>query len=128
LLVEPDWAVAMIGLDLIDQLMYPMLYRRLDEASLLGGAGGYSLMAQHLNAWFVDQRRWLDALYKAWRADPEHGAANAERLAEVTETWLPRALTAVRPLAEAADGLVGSDCVPGIRRAATTLRGSEVVA
>ena len=37
-------------------------------------APAYSLAAQHLAEWFKDQRRWLDALYKTWTADPELGA------------------------------------------------------
>ena len=65
LLVESDWAVSTIGVDLVDQLAYTLLYRHLDEAALLGGAGGYSLIAQHLSTWFADQRRWVNALLKA---------------------------------------------------------------
>lgn len=124
LLIEPDWAIGLVGLDLIDQLLYPMLYRRLDEASLLGGAGSYSLVAQHLNAWFVDQRRWVDALYRAWLADPDHGAANAARLAEAVDVWLPRALEAVVALADVVDGLVGEDCADAVRHTAGSLRGT----
>ncbi|NBM16142.1 phenol 2-monooxygenase [Streptomyces sp. GC420] len=122
LLVEEDWAAAMIGQDLADRLVYALLYRRLDEAALLGGAGGYSLVAQHLSGWFADHSRWLDALYTAWLADPEHGAANGAELAAVVERLLPAAAEAVGALADAADGLVDAGCRSAVEEAAAAVR------
>lgn len=122
LLVEKDWAVALTGLDLTDQLLYALVYRHLDEAALLAGAGGYSLIAQHLAGWFADQRRWVDALQEAWAADPQHGAANSAVLAAVLEDVLPRAQAAVGALAAAADVLVGADCGPAVTVAAQAAR------
>ena len=66
MLVERDWGKAMVALDVTDQLIYALLYDSLDEAALTSAAGSYSLVAQHLSTWFADQRRWFDALYKAW--------------------------------------------------------------
>jgi phenol hydroxylase P1 protein len=103
LLVEPDWAVSHLGLDVTDQLLYGVLYRHLDEAALLGGAGGYSLLAQHLSGWFTDQRRWADALYNAWAVDPNHGAANVAALTAALDDVLPRALAAVGAIARHID-------------------------
>lgn len=122
LLVEEDWAVAVIGQDLTDRLLYALLYRRLDEAALLGGAGGYSLVAQHLNGWFADQCRWVDALYKAWLADPGHGTANGAALAAAVEHRLPAAVEAVNALAATADGLVAADCRAAVDEAAAAVR------
>lgn len=122
LLVEQDWAVSTIGVDLVDQLLYGLLYSHLDEAALLGGAGGYSLIAQHLSTWFTDHRRWLDALYKAWVADPVHGGANAAVIAATVDRLLPQAVAAVRSLAEAADAQVDTGCVAFVDAAATDLR------
>ena len=106
LFVEPDWAIAAFGLDLTDRLIYPLLYRHLDEQALAGGAGAVSLVAQHLHRWFADQRRWFDALLAAWTADPAHGAANAAVLARTATRLLPRAEAAVAGLATAADAAV----------------------
>jgi phenol hydroxylase P1 protein len=111
LLIEKDWAIAHLGLDLADQLLYSLLYTHLDEAALLGGAGAYSLFAQHMSAWFTDHRRWVDALYKAWEADPETGAANRAVLVEAAGRLLPAAADAVRALAAAADSHVSSGAV-----------------
>jgi phenol hydroxylase P1 protein len=122
LLVEPDWAVSTIGVDLVDQLAYTLLYRHLDEAALLGGAGGYSLIAQHLSTWFSDHRRWVNALLKAWVDDPAHGAANAATIRETVDRLLPQALAAVTALAQVADGHVDAGCVAAVEVAAAELQ------
>jgi phenol/toluene 2-monooxygenase (NADH) P1/A1 len=106
LLVEPDWATGVIGLDLADRMLYHLLYRHLDEAALLGGAGAYSLVAQHLATWFDDQRRWIDALLVAWLADPEHGAGNKAALEAIVAGRLGQAAEAVADLAAAIDARV----------------------
>lgn len=106
LIVEPDWAVGAVALDLTDQLIYPLMYRHMDERALHAGAGAYSLITQHLDAWFTDQRKWFDMLLSAWLNDPEHGAANGQVLADVARTWLPEAVEAVRVLARSMDASV----------------------
>lgn len=103
LLVEEDWAIGVLGIDLVDSQLYPLLFSALDEAALLGGAGAYSLLARHLWEWYRDHRRWLDALLPAWTGDPENGPANAAVLAGVLDRWLPQATEAVAALAEVAD-------------------------
>jgi phenol hydroxylase P1 protein len=121
LLVERDWVTSTVGLDLIDRLLYPLLYRHLDEAALLGGAGAYSLVAQHFAGWYDDNRRWLDALLAEWVADPGHGAENRARLQEMTDTWLPRAQEAVAAVAEAIDAAVGVDAAAHVGNSAQTV-------
>ncbi|HOF62864.1 MAG TPA: hypothetical protein PLL54_01070 [Dermatophilaceae bacterium] len=108
-LVEQDWGKSLVALDVMDRVLYALLYTHLDDAALNAGAGSYSLVAQHLSTWFADQRRWLDALYKAWVADPEVGAANAEVIAEVASRTLDAAAEALAPVAAAIDGLIDAD-------------------
>jgi len=104
LLVERDWAVSLLGLDLVDSLLYPLLYRELDEAAILVGAGAYSLLAQHFANWWDDHRRWLDELVKTWTGDAEHGDANASILTEIVSRWLPVAEMAVSSLLPLLEG------------------------
>ncbi|MGN6606087.1 MAG: phenol 2-monooxygenase [Jatrophihabitans sp.] len=101
LLVEPDWAVATVALDLVDRLLFPLITRELDEAALLDGAGAYSLLVQHLATWYTDNRKWLDALTAAWRDDPEHADRNRAVLDDTTTTWQPRAEAAVAQFRQA---------------------------
>jgi phenol/toluene 2-monooxygenase (NADH) P1/A1 len=128
MLVEPDWGKAMVALDVTDQLVYHLLYTQLDEAALMGGAGSYSLVAQHLSGWFRDQRRWVDALVKAWLADPEVGAANAAHLGAAVESALATAGEAVRPLAVRADELVDGGCGAALDSVLTSTRAAFAAA
>ena len=76
IMVLDDWAESLLAIDLVDSLVYPLVYRGLDEHALLGGAVAYSLVAQHFSAWFADQRKWIDALVATWATDPEHATAH----------------------------------------------------
>jgi Methane/Phenol/Toluene Hydroxylase len=130
LLVERDWGKSLVALDVADQLLYPLLYTYLDEAALNGGACSYSLIAQHLSKWFKDQRRWLDALYRAWTSDPELGETNkvllAETnkvlLAEIVESALVSAQGAAGAVAARADQLVTTGCPAAVTESAANIR------
>ena len=110
IMVVDDWAEGLLAIDHIDSLLYPLIYSGLDERALLGGAGAYSLFAQHLTRWFADQRKWIDALAAAWLADPEHGPANKGHLDRIGRTWKPRVQEAAGALSavmeERLDGAV----------------------
>jgi phenol hydroxylase P1 protein len=103
IMVLDDWAESLLAIDLVDSLVYPLVYRGLDEHALLGGAVAYSLVAQHFSAWFADQRKWIDALVATWATDPEHATANRAALGHVLATWAGRAYSAVAALAAAVD-------------------------
>ena len=122
LLVERDWGRSLVALDIADQLLYPLLYTHLDEAALNGGAGSYSLIAQHLSKWFKDQRRWLDALYRAWTSDPELGETNKLLLAEIVGTALAKAQGAAGALASRADQLVTTGSPAAVTESAAGIR------
>lgn len=124
-IVEQDWALALIALDVTDQLLFRVLFAHLDDAAITGGAPAYSLAAQHLTEWFKDQRRWLDALYKTWTSDPELGAANAEILTSTVTGAVDRAVAALRPLAARADALVGAGAVAALEQVADDLRAAH---
>jgi phenol hydroxylase P1 protein len=110
IMVTGDWAEGILAVDQADSLLYPLLYRGLDEAALLGGAGAYSLVAQHFAAWFADQRKWLEALVAAWAGDEQHGTANREILARIGQVWGGRAREAVAALVPMVDaGLPDAD-------------------
>jgi phenol/toluene 2-monooxygenase (NADH) P1/A1 len=101
IMVVDDWAEGLLVVDHLDSLLYPLIYSGLDERALLGGAGAYSLFAQHLTGWFADQRKWIDALVATWRADPEYGAANKDHLDRIAGTWRSKAQEAADAIAQA---------------------------
>jgi phenol hydroxylase P1 protein len=103
IMIVDDWAEGLLAIDIADSLIYPLLYTGLDERALIGGAGAYSLFAQHLSKWFTDQRKWLDALIVAWRDDPDNGESNQSHLTRIESTWRPRAQQAVDALSSVID-------------------------
>lgn len=105
LLVQPDWAVAVLALDVADRLLYPLLTSHLDEAALLGGAGAYSMLIHQLGAWYADQRKWLDALISAWLNDAEHGRANTAVVQATVRRYVPQIVAGVVDLAQAMDAI-----------------------
>ncbi|MBI1349903.1 MAG: phenol 2-monooxygenase [Actinomycetales bacterium] len=121
LLVEHDYGKALIALDLADQLLYPLMYSHLDEAALTGGAGAYSLLAQHYANWFSDQRRWVDALVAAWLGDPTHGEANKDAANEVVGRRWNQIVEAVSDLAAAVDARVDAGAVANVEASAAAL-------
>ena len=113
-LAEQDWGKAIVSLDATDRVLYQLLYTHLDDVAIGSGAGSYSLIAQHFSTWFVDQRKWFDALYKAWAADPEYGAANVETLSAVVSQTLATVADALAPVMAAVDGLVDAGAVEAL--------------
>jgi phenol hydroxylase P1 protein len=85
------------------------LYGRLDERALQTGAGAYSLVAASLSSWFEDQRRWLDALFTAWRTDPELADVNHRELNRIDARWRPQAEEALAAIAGAITELTGGE-------------------
>ncbi len=122
MLVEKDWGRAIVAVDVTDAVLYGLLYGALDDAALNGGAASYSLVAQHLSGWYADQRRWLDALYKAWGSDAEHGTANTAVVADVVDATLATLTEALAPVAAKAEGLVGSGVTAALADAIESTR------
>ena len=117
-----DWATTVIASDLVDKLLDSLIYRHLDEEAIVGGAGAYSLLAQHVGTWYGDHRKWLDHLYKTWLADAEHVEANKAALAAVVNEWLPRAVLAAIAIAQRADEIVPTGAVDALAKRAGEMR------
>jgi phenol hydroxylase P1 protein len=108
LLVERDWAVGIVALDLVDAQLYQTLYTHLDDRALHRGAGAYSLLARHFHDWYGNHKKWLTALLKAWATDPTHGESNRTVLSTIADRWYPPACEAVRSIAEGVAQEAGS--------------------
>lgn len=118
-LIVQDYAKELIALDLCDRLLYSLMFTHLDEAALMGGAGAYSLLAQHFASWFADQRRWIDHLIKTWFADPEFAEANKAAFNEVLADRWAQIVEAVVDLAAAVDARVSAGAVEAVEATAT---------
>jgi phenol/toluene 2-monooxygenase (NADH) P1/A1 len=120
-LAGDDWAAKLLTVDLADRLLYPLMYAHLDEAALTGGAGAYSLLAQHFSTWFADQRRWLDHLVRTWLADPVHAEANRKAHDEMLAARWSQVVEAVADVAAAIDARIGVDAVDHVTQNAATI-------
>lgn len=122
LMVERDWGVSLVGLDVCDTLLYRVLFNALDDEALVGGAGAYSLLSQHFAGWFTDQRKWLDKLYATWLADPVHGSSNAEHLERIGSEALASATLAVQTIVDKISAWTGVDARQALEAAAEETR------
>lgn len=121
LLAGDDWAKKVLAVDLTDRLLYGLMFTQLDETALTGGAGAYSLIAQHFSSWFADQRRWIDKLVATWFADEANGAANKAAFdALLAERW-GQIVAAVTDVAAAVDSRINAGAVDGVRANAAAL-------
>lgn len=107
LLTERDWGKAVVGLDHLDRLLYPLVYGYLEAQAFAQGVSFYSLPAPFLRKWYDEQRIWLTALHKTWREDPTYGTDNDAALDAIAERWAGDAEKAVRALAERIDRQLG---------------------
>lgn len=120
-LTEGDYAKELLAIDLCDRLLYPLMYAHLDEAALVGGAGAYSLLAQHFSTWFADDRRWIDQLVKAWFADEAYADANRAAYDDVLARRWAQVVEAVSDLAAALDSRVDTGATRAVELSAAAL-------
>jgi phenol/toluene 2-monooxygenase (NADH) P1/A1 len=113
LLVEDDWAAGLIGLDLIDELLYPVVFEHLDDRALARNATAYSLVARHFSDWYRNHRRFMTALLKAWATDPTHGEDNRKVLGDFVGRLFPAVNVAVTDFAAGLADAAGSTTVNG---------------
>jgi phenol/toluene 2-monooxygenase (NADH) P1/A1 len=118
LLVENDWAVGLLALELADSQLYPLLYGHMADRALDHGASAYSQIARVFDDWYAkQQKKWLWALIKRWSEDPSFGESNRKALGQIADRWFPPVCAAVRAIAEAARDEAGSTtAVPAAER------------
>jgi phenol/toluene 2-monooxygenase (NADH) P1/A1 len=122
LLVEGDWAVGVIGLDLIDELLHPVVFEHLDDRALARGAVAYSQLARHFGDWYRNHRKFMASLLKAWATDPEHGESNREAMGDIVGRWFPIVHSAVAEYAVGIAEAAGSTtAVAAVERSSAEL-------
>ena len=122
LLVEGDWAVGVIGLDLIDELLHPVVFEHLDDRALARGAVACTQLARHFGDWYRNHRKFMASLLKAWATDPEHGESNREAMGDIAGRWFPIVHTAVAEYAVGIAEAAGSTtAVAAVERSSAEL-------
>ena len=112
----------MIGLDLIDELLHPVVFEHLDDRALARGAVAYSQLARHFGDWYRNHRKFMASLLKAWATDPEHGESNREAMGDIVGRWFPIVHTAVAEFAVGIAEAAGSTtAVAAVERSSAEL-------
>ena len=124
-IVQEDWGLGLVALNTVDRMLYDLLYRHLDDEAVVAGASAYSLISQHMSSWFLDNRKWIDALYASWRADPQLGETNAQLLQEHGQAAVDEALVAVTPFAARVDEFLAVGAVDRVTAKAAQVRASH---
>lgn len=101
-LVVDDWfELTLVQNVLIDGLLYPLVYERMDQWLGERGAEDVSLLTEFMRDWFKDALRWTNAMLKVVAGESE---ANQALLQQWTDHWEPRVYAALEPLACASTG------------------------
>lgn len=106
-LVISDWfELTLVQNVLLDGLLYPLVYDKMDQWLGEHGAEDVSMLTEFMRDWFKDSQRWTNAMMKTVTAENEQ---NTELLQSWVDRWEPRAYQALLPLAEATSGTAALD-------------------
>lgn len=102
MLVTRDWFELYVAQNLVlDGLLYPLIYERLDEALTPHAGSTFSMLMEFQNEWFAESSRWVDATIKTAVAESDH---NRTRIAQWVNDWSDQVITALEPVADEALG------------------------
>ncbi|SAK86465.1 methane/phenol/toluene hydroxylase [Caballeronia pedi] len=96
-MVVKDWFETFVAQNVVlDGLLYPLVYRHIDERIARLHGPGLGMLNEFASAWFDETSRWVDATIKTAAAQ---SPANAALLAQWTTKWRGAVLDALKPLA-----------------------------
>lgn len=98
LLVVDDWFELFVAQNFVlDGLLYPLVYERLDKVVSENGGSSLAMLTEFMSEWFVESKRWVDATLKTAAQESD---ANKELLAKWSAKWIARVSGALSPVAE----------------------------
>lgn len=105
--VLDDWFEILVVQDVVmDGLLYPLIYEGFISQVAAQGGSAFLMLTQFMNEWNEENSRWTNQLLKVTASE---SAANAELLAQWTQTWLVRLEQAFMPIAQLAFGEQGAE-------------------
>lgn len=106
-LVVDDWfELTLVQNVLLDGLMYPLIYEKMDAWLGELGAEDVSMLTEFQRNWFKESHRWTNAIIKTVAGESD---SNRELLEGWTDVWEPRVYEALTPIAQATTGLAALD-------------------
>ncbi|MGO1500295.1 MAG: aromatic/alkene monooxygenase hydroxylase subunit beta [Marinobacter sp.] len=106
-LVIDDWfELTLVQNVLLDGLLYPLIYDRMDAWLGEQGAEDVSLLTEFQRDWFKESLRWTNAMIKTVTGESD---GNREQLQSWVDHWESQAYDALKPIAQATTGLDALD-------------------
>ncbi|SDW96818.1 aromatic/alkene monooxygenase hydroxylase subunit beta [Marinobacter mobilis] len=106
-LVVDDWfELTLLQNLLIDGLLYPLVYDKMDQWLGEQDAEDISMLTEFMRDWFKESLRWTNAMVKTVAGESE---ANQALLQSWINHWEPRVYSALKPLADASTGVAALD-------------------
>lgn len=98
LLVVEDWFELYVAQNFVlDGLLYPLVYERLDQVVSENGGSSLAMLTEFMVEWFAESKRWVDATLKTAAKESD---ANKVQLEQWTAKWIARVSGALSPVAE----------------------------
>lgn len=109
-LVVQDWfELTLVQNVLMDGLLFPLVYVKMDQWLEEQGAEDVSMLTEFMRDWYKDSLRWTNAMMKAVAGESD---SNLRQLQAWTDQWEPQLYSALKPLAETS---VGVDALDEVR-------------
>lgn len=106
-LVVEDWfELTLVQNILLDGLLYPLVYDKMDQWLEGQGAEDVSMLTEFMRDWYKESLRWTNAMVKVVAGESD---ANRELLQQWINHWEPQAYNALKPLAQASTGIEALD-------------------
>lgn len=98
-LVVEDWFELFVAQNLVlDGLVYPLVFDRLEAHITAQGGGAYSMLTEFPVEWFAESRRWVDKMISVACAESD---SNRDLVSGWFADWLKQADKALGPYARA---------------------------
>jgi len=98
LLVVEDWFELFVAQNFVlDGLLYPLVYERLDKVVSENGGSSLAMLTEFMVEWFAESKRWVDATVKT---AAQESAANKAQMEQWSAKWIARVSGALSPIAE----------------------------
>lgn len=102
-LVIGDWfELTLVQNVLMDGLLYPLVYEKMDQWLGEQGADDVSMLTEFMRDWYKGSTSWTNAMIKAVAGESN---VNRDKLRSWINHWEPEIYQAITPLAEATSGL-----------------------
>jgi len=102
LLVKKDWFELFVAQNVVlDALVHPVFFQRFADEVTEPGAAFLAMLTEFMEAWYGDNRKWVDACLKTAADESDH---NRDLINSWVTEWRAETIAAIEPLMSALGG------------------------